>query len=208
MDIPVNHISLLLRSQSWMIMNQALNSLAETVDGGQAIVQNLLNDYYTSVCGLHPAISSLDQYCKVFKKQVSTGLIVPKLLIKKMAFHEGFSLGVQRAYQSFGVAWRLLDDIEDIEKDMSKGTRSAIYFCLPRAERTWWDMKNMGRNAGGKDAAAAVFDAIENNNVIGKIKDRICRELKAAAVTADDIGLKGLANEFQLLRTPLIEEES
>jgi hypothetical protein len=48
-EMTVTHLALLLRSQLWMIMNNALNSLADGVDGGKQIIQGFINDYYSSI---------------------------------------------------------------------------------------------------------------------------------------------------------------
>ena len=70
-QVAVTHLTLLLRSQSWMMMNTALDSLAAKVDGGQHLAARLIDDYYASI-GNSDDMASLDTYCDLFRKQMAT----------------------------------------------------------------------------------------------------------------------------------------
>ena len=198
-ELPVTHLAMLLRSQSWMIMNDALSRLADEIDGGKEIVARLINDYYSSI-GDAKEILSLDSYCERFKKQMATGMITPVLIMRKINVNQEFSHAIQAAYASFGIAWRLLDDINDIEPDMIKGNQSAIYHSLPEDIRNQWG-KNIEYKNGG--CFETVLDYIMQHRVIEKIKERICVELDSAATIADDCNLTGLADELRCLLNPL-----
>jgi hypothetical protein len=200
-ELPITHLTMLLRSQSWLIMNEALSRLADEVDDGIEIVRLLIDDYYSGVGG-SKKIQSLDGYCERFKKQMATGFIVPGLIMKKMNVNQEFSHAVLAAYASFGIAWRLLDDINDIEADMMKGNHSAIYHSLPEDLRNQWAKDVEYQNEGW---AENIFDYIIKHRVIEKIKERICAELDSAAAIADDCNLTGLADELRSLLNPLKE---
>lgn len=197
-QVPVTHFTLLLRSQSWMLMNNALKEMALEVDDGQHLVRRLINDYYASIGNSH-ATPCLDRYCDLFRKQMATWLIVPALMTQLLARDKKFSKAIQQAYGSFGIAWRLLDDIQDIESDMANGVPSSIYVCLPKDMRDCWK-KNESRPNNG---ASAVTKYIFENKIIEIIKERICSELMSAAGIADNCCLPGLANEFRCLLKPL-----
>lgn len=66
-QLPVTHLALLMRSQSWMIMNQAYKRLAKGMEKGEAIVRNFLDDYYSSI-DISDGTRTLDGYCTLFKK--------------------------------------------------------------------------------------------------------------------------------------------
>jgi hypothetical protein len=198
-ELPATHLALLLRSQSWMIMNNALCILADGVDGGEEIVEGFIDDYYSSIRS-SKEILSLDSYCDLFRKQMATGFIAPVLIMRKMTANEKFSYAIQAAYGSFGIAWRLLDDINDIETDMMKGEHSSVYNCLPENIRTHWNKDIEDKKNGG---VKIIFDYILGHNVIERIKERICIELDSAASTADACNLEGLAEEFHCLLSPL-----
>jgi hypothetical protein len=201
-ELPVTHLSLLLRSQSWMIMNNALNSLAGGVDEGHEIVQGFIDDYYSSICGSEE-IESLDRYCDLFRKQMATWLIVPVLMTKKMTTDKEFTSAIRTAYGSFGIAWRLLDDIKDIETDMMKSTHSSIYICLSEDIKNWWDKDTGEKIDKNSSYAKVILNYILENSVIDRIKERIRSELKSAASIANDYNITGLADEFRCLLSPL-----
>jgi len=47
--------------------------------------------------------------------------------------------GVRASLGRFGVAWRLLDDIQDVEEDMKAGRKTAVYWGLSEDGRRLWD---------------------------------------------------------------------
>jgi hypothetical protein len=201
-QLPVSHLALLMRSQSWMIMSQALERLARGVEEGTAIVADFIDDYYSSI-GTSDETESLDSYCDFFRKQMATWLIVPVLMAKRIDVNEEFVRSAQMVYSSFGIAWRLLDDLQDIEKDLIKGTHSSLYTCLPNDIRKKWDRvkdEKVNQNGG---PAGKVLNYILINGVIDQIRQRICSELESAACRADTCDLAGFADELRCLSKPL-----
>ena len=198
-ELPATHLTLLLRSQTWMIMNNALSSLADAVVGGPEVVAGFFDNYYSSITR-SPEILSLDSYCDCFRKQMATGFIVPVLIMKKMSADEDFIHAVQSAYASFGIAWRLLDDINDIKTDILNGTHSAVYVCLPEDVKYQWNKNTEDLNS---DCARIILEHVLKNSIINKIKEKMYTELQLAAATADSCNMKGLAAEFHALLSPL-----
>jgi hypothetical protein len=198
-QLPATHLTLLLRSQAWMLMIKALNCLADRSEGKEAIVQRFIEDYYCSVTRPKRFLS-LDGYCEFFRKQMATWFIVPALLTKKMAVGDEFSSAVQTAYGSFGIAWRLLDDIQDIKVDMIKGMHSAVYTILPEEIKCHWD-----RDTEDKDCRSMriILEYILGNGAIENIKARICRELESAASIAQAHKITCWADQFRCLMRPL-----
>ena len=134
---------------------------------------------------------------------MATGYVVPVLIIIKMTTNKEFTSAIQTAYGSFGIAWRLLDDIKDIKTDMMKGVHSSIYICLSEEIKNCWD-KDTGEKIdknSGRDKV--ILDYVLENSVIGRIKERICSELELAASIADRYNMTGLANEFRCMLRPL-----
>jgi hypothetical protein len=206
-QVPVTHLTLLLRSQSWMMMNRAFERLARGVERGAAIVRDFINDYYSSI-GKSDETRSLDSYCDLFRKQMATALVVPILLARRIDAGEGFARSIQEIYTSFGIAWRLLDDLQDIENDMTRGTHSSPYVFLPDEIRKEWDQVNeeiASRNGG---SAGQVLNYVLANGVIDRVRQRICSELESAASRADVCGMTGLANELRCLLRPLRDRQN
>ena len=200
-EIPASHLTLLLRSQSWMIMNNAFTRLADGVDGGYEIVQGFIDDYYSSIWDPEE-IESLNSYCDLFRKQMATWLIVPVLMTKKMTTDKDFIDAIQSAYGSFGIAWRLLDDIMDIEEDIKKGAHSAVYFCLPENKKKLWDGGSGPDPKNEKGHYETVLGHIMDKRLVYRIKRRIIRELESAASISENHNMTGLAGELRSLLIP------
>jgi hypothetical protein len=206
-QLPATHLHLLLRSQSWMMMHAALNRLCDGIEGGAQIVQHFIDNYYASICDSEE-IESLDRYCEHFRKQMATWLIVPVLVTKKITDDDIFIDAIQSAYGSFGIAWRLLDDIRDIETDMNMGNHSAIYVCLSKEKRKLWDIHREEKFDRRNDEAGVILNYLLQNSVIDKLTQKICSELKSAASLAEAYALTRLADEFRCLLTPLMNTQT
>lgn len=197
-QLSTTHLSLLLRSQAWLRMNTALQRIAEGVDGGAEIVQGFIEDYYASI-GTPPAESTLDGYCRHFRKQMATWMSVPVLMAMKLKGAEDFTKRLQAAYGGFGVAWRLLDDLQDLDTDMQSGSHSAIYFCLPPEIRRIWDQSLQGEDVR---RFKIIRSFVYNDGVWETIRRRIDSELATAASMLDKIQMTGLADELRCLAWP------
>jgi hypothetical protein len=206
-QLPVTHLALLMRSQSWMIMNRAFEKLARGVPRGAAIVSDFIDDYYSSI-GRSDETESLDSYCAVFRKQMATWLVVPVLMARRIYADEKFVRSVQAIYSSFGIAWRLLDDLQDIEKDMMRGVHSSIYVCLNKDVRGWWDKDPEKKKDQNKKDVQTILRYVLEKNVIDSIKDRACSELESAASRADSCYMAGFADELRCLLRPLRNAEN
>ena len=206
-QLPITHLALLMRTQSWMMMNRAFESLARGVEKGAAIVSDFIDDYYSSI-GTSDEMESLDSYCALFRKQMATWLIVPVLMAKRINANEEFARSVQAVYSSFGIAWRLLDDLQDIEKDMMRGVHSSIYVCLNRDLRGWWDKDPKKKKDRNKKYVQTILRYVLEKNVIDSIKDRACSELESAASIAGSCSMSGFADELRCLLRPLRNGEN
>jgi hypothetical protein len=197
-ELRATHLSLLLRSQCWLIMNNALNVLVDGVDGGGEIIREYINDYYSGIRNSNE-IHSLDEYCDLFRKQMATGLIVPALIFRKMCTDGKYFAAIRTLYESFGIAWRLLDDVQDLEVDMKKGTHSSIYIALSNTERMLWDSRLTEREEIHEEYEKVILQAVIKRDVIARLKERIRNHLTAAASIAADHGMNGMGSELQAL---------
>jgi hypothetical protein len=202
-QIPVSPLILLLRSEAWTIMSRAWCNLARDVRAGKEIISALVDDYYSSLQDSGD-VESLDSYCDHFRRQMATWMIAPRLLSMKMTGISEFTRDIEIAYGSFGVAWRLLDDIRDIADDMETGAHSAIFLCLPQEARTHWKNSTLGTEASTGAAAENILAYVLEYSVVDRIKERICAELEAAASIVEAHDMTGLAREFRCLAHPLI----
>jgi len=203
-QLATTHLALLMRSQAWLIMSGAFERLARGVRDGPTVVHGFVNDYYSSIAA-SGGTGSLDNYCDLFKKQMATWLVVPVLMAKRAEPDGELADSIQAVYSSFGIAWRLLDDVQDVEKDMNKGSHSSLYACLPDEIRKGWDAVKDEKADGNGGYAGQVLDFILGNGIIDTIRQRIWRELESAASTADSCCMAEYADELRCLSRPLKE---
>jgi hypothetical protein len=202
-DIPTSHLMLLMRSQAWMIMNASISRFAAGIEDGTIIAEDLINEYYSGICSCYEP-ESLDDYCTLFRKQITTGLIIPMLLSIRLSSNSASIDNIRKSQEAFGIAWRLLDDLNDTGDDARQGIHSSVYFVLPEEGRTIWD--KMGRKTPEREkynAMDSIRKIIETNRVVDYIIDMICNELERAEGYADKDGLSGLAVQYRELVKPL-----
>jgi len=200
-ELPASHLTLLLRSQVWMIMINSLKRLSVGLDKGEEIVRDFIDDYYSSILESND-MNTLEHYCDLFKKQMATWLIVPVLMTKMINNDEEFTGSVQAAYESFGIAWRLLDDINDIETDMNHGAHSSIYVCLPEKIKKLWDKNERSESKNENVYSDIIRDYILDSRLMARIQKKIVKELQSAASISESFHLTGLAGEFRCLLEP------
>jgi hypothetical protein len=201
-QIPASPLILLLRSQAWTILIQACSNLTKDLPGGRKKIQKYLDDYYSSIQE-STTVKSLDSYCDNFRKQMAIGMAAPILLSMRMNRIPYFIKDIEIAYGSFGIAWRLLDDIQDIKPDIKKRKHTAIYFCLTHKMRKLWDSVDFKSRIKSNGSLNIIVNHILEHNLLDKIKERICSELEAGASIVEAYDLHGLAREFRCLAHPL-----
>jgi hypothetical protein len=204
-ELPANHLVLVLRSQSWSIMNDAFHRLASRIPSGMEIVRSFLDEYCKTI-GSPGAISTVDLYCEIFRGQMATWTIVPLLLAKCIDPEGDFYTAVRRVYESFGIAWRLVDDIQDIRKDMERGTHTSVYLSLAEEMKCCWDEMRIVKGRDRNRLERLIHSHVLEGEIIHGLKRRICRELDFATSKSALHGLAGLAAEFQSLARPLKSE--
>ena len=201
-QVPVSPLTLLLRTQAWTIMDRAFRTLADGVPAGRRTIHRFIDEYYSSIQD-SKELKSLDNYCDLFRRQMAIGMVAPILLSMKMTGISDFTRAIEIAYGSFGIAWRLLDDIRDIRSDIQKRSHSAIYLCLPEDLRIQWNHNPFRNRTEARDYTHAILTHILEHSLIDKIKERICAELETAASIVEAHDLTGLAREFRSLAHPL-----
>ena len=201
-DVPVSHLALMIRGQAWLRMNECVERFCADLPGGIDIARGLAGEYYGGITEQEDP-PSLDAYCGLFRKQMATWVIMPVLAARKTGGDAAFVDGVKSLYESFGVAWRLLDDLQDLGDDIEKGSHSAVYTCLDGRGRSLWDGLPRGGTDNSRPDAGLLIAHIEMQGIPGIIAGRIITELDAAAGTADRLGLQGLSAEFRALAAPV-----
>ncbi len=200
--IPVSHLTLLVRSQAWRRMRDAIDRFCADLAGGSDIASAFINEYYSGIME-QDTPQTLDAYCGLFRRQMATWVVMPVLTARKIGGSDDFVADLRGAYECFGIAWRLLDDIQDLEADMADGTHSAVYVCLGEKGRALWDDRGRGKRRDTGKSAEKICAMIQEMKILETIAGRIVAELDNAAALAEKIGLQGLAEEYRVLAGPV-----
>lgn len=200
-DLPASHLTILIRSQMWMMFKQTLDKLVHGSERDAIFVRRCLDRYYKSIENSNP-MASLDAYCEQFKQQMSLGYIAPVLLSRRMTPDVDLVNRVRSALGSFGCAWRLLDDLHDVPCDIQSNTKSAVHVCLSDGAKRLWNRWAPGQHLDNS-RDNAITRAIEAESIVERIAGRICAELDAGTTHAAAARLEGYADELQVLAAPL-----
>ncbi len=202
--VAASHLTLLLRSQAWRFMMESIGRFCEGLEGGSDMAAGLINDYYGAITEKETP-KDLDGYCELFRKQMATWVVMPSLCAMKSGRSGEFTAALRCSYESFGIAWRLLDDIQDLEEDMADGTHSAVYVCLDDKGRVLWDKRGQSKGKGADRRVERIYAMVRDGKIIERIAARIVAELDNAATLADTIGLRGIGDEYRALAGPVRE---
>ncbi|MCU0848371.1 MAG: hypothetical protein MUD12_10835 [Spirochaetes bacterium] len=198
-DMRATHLILLIRSAAWSALSECISRLSESDDSSKKTAGDLIDLYYEGICSCEET-DGLEQYLRLFKKQMATWLIMP-LISARRSMGDGRLEDLRAAYESFGMAWRILDDLNDLDSDIIHSERSAAYHILPGDGKKLWSGAAGGK---GKNLDRLV-DIMYENQTAEILVLRAEKELASAAGLAERIGLGGLASEYDSLRRPLAE---
>lgn len=196
-QIPISHLLLQLRTQAWIKFTGLAQGLAQSVADGDVIIQSTLDRYFQ---GIHDPVapSDFDGYCELFRQQLSTTLVIPLLVAKRTGCP---TQPLQKSYEAFCIAWRLLDDLRDCDEDTFAGQKSAIYYSLSPDYQAIWKVCQRGDVASSHWAVLRSY--LEEANVLKNLVQQTIGYLYQAQDFAQVAGLTPYVQELQALAVPL-----
>ncbi len=198
-EIPCSHLTLLLRGQAWHLMTASLEKITDNNRYKSEILHKFIDDYYSSITN-STKIDDLDTYCETFRLQMATVSAVPDLVMELSGIADREREDILSAFTSFGVAWRLLDDIHDLEEDLARGIESAVYLALPVEGQSLWTKSAETGETYIKEETLAY---IVKTGAVTKITGRILDEMESAATAAEKRGLPAYGQELRELVQPI-----
>lgn len=200
-QLPATMTLLQLRTEAWQRFRASSLALSEQLGGDAGLFDEMAGLYLASVERAEDA-ADLDAYEQRFRWQMSTWTLVPRLI--------GYAAGGQAGAEAlvgileeFGVAWRLLDDIQDFYDDACKGERTSVWLELDREGRRSWDACHASFKATGA-CDAVLLDrlnaAIGNSGCMYRLLVRIGQKLQAASESAALQDWPHIAHELEQCR--------
>ena len=180
-----------LRTRAWQAIEADARVLAERVGGGaDERCRRSLATYLQAIqdeC-IPP---DLDTYCRRAADQAGLVVIAPAL---HAALAGADPASLSSIIERFGVAWRIVDDVQDARPDAAAGRTSAVSLSLPAEGRSAWDGFAHDPQGCAAPLLAHVRDALPG--LVARAND----ELAAAARTALSCGWTWLAAELAAYR--------
>lgn len=192
------HALLQLRTRAWSRFEEVVTRLADGLAGADAFVRSRIDRYFAAVERPREAIS-LDEALARARDEMATWSIIPALCAWRSDGVPARDALVDALERLF-VAWRIVDDLDDLEDDLRSGAANLLRCVLSPAHQTacaeW--RQNIGR--GDMNIRALVLR--EATTLARRAHD----ELVQAARLVEAVGRPRLAAQLLALARPLVDD--
>lgn len=194
-QLPPDILRLHLRTLAWERFQAACLRLCRAAGADPGLWASHAADYLESLHRPGPA-RDLDAYAERFRRQVAIWTVVPGLL-GRVAGGPAAGAALPRVVEDFSVAWRLMDDVQDIRVDSREGRETAVSLALDPAGRRCWDGCRAGATGEwGPPGWPALVAAVRASGALERLLGRIRALLHAAGLRAAAQGWPGIAAEL------------
>ncbi|MES2949267.1 MAG: hypothetical protein V4858_12075 [Pseudomonadota bacterium] len=196
-QLATTQLSLQVRTDAWSAYIGAARRLAQHM----GMEQRLVDDHATAYLGaihIPETIHNLDDFCARFERQIAIWTLVPRLIAPAIGAAEAGE-DLVRVLKTFSNAWRLMDDIQDVEDDVVAGVESAVWQVLPPEGRLAWAAAHAAAKASGQlepESWAALQTQLDASACISHLLVRTYDWLETAAALAQKHGWSDLATEI------------
>ncbi|TGL36599.1 hypothetical protein EHQ52_01605 [Leptospira koniambonensis] len=131
-------LKLQLRTQAWNSFGEGARKIANLFHIDESKIQEELFEY---LVWMDPADDPIDfkEYSSIFTKQISIWTIVPKLWERALVDQDGIVKGSLSTFiQKFSMAWRYMDDLQDIHLDLMSRKKNSVWFLLDSEQKDLW----------------------------------------------------------------------
>ncbi|EQA38242.1 hypothetical protein LEP1GSC047_0066 [Leptospira inadai serovar Lyme str. 10] len=185
-----------LRTQAWEKYSQAGRLFDKEIHKASLVREEFIDKYFRSIRD-NGFADTLEDYLTRFRSQMAIWSLQPYLLARSF-LSRAQAESVLKMYESFGIAWRLLEDYRDLGKDIESGSVSSMIYFLPEKVQLDW----------GKRARVEIFALFEESNLDQKVSDLTNSYLNEAAQMAAKLHLKEYAHCLSSMRLPIVNFSS
>ena len=194
-EIRTDNRTLLLHGEAWRRYRNALDAITREEQNRRMMTEEYLDRYFSTIA-VPPEEETLEGYCNHFRDQMATWTLTPFLLAQEA----GVGIDPEflcEAYEAFGIAWRLLDDLNDLEEDLAKGTRSAAYYVL---EPQWQALFNLRENPRDMEE---LLKHLVNGEGLEELRALVAGFLSQGTEAAQSAQLAAFGAELKHLAAPV-----
>ena len=201
-QLPLDMARLQARCEAWRAFIVAANALRDATAPGSRRVEQQVELYLTATQRPGQA-QDLEAYCERFLRQIAIWTLAPRLFGET----SGQADALCATIESFSIAWRLLDDVQDIAADSAAGVRTAVWHLLDDAGRRCWDDCHAAAQERER-VDDATFEALaahaKTPSCVPALLARIDSHLAQAARIAARENWSGLFREIVQSRLPVV----
>lgn len=188
-------LRLQLRSLAWQRFDTAVGHLAAQLPDGGERIAGLVSLYLTSI-HRPPVVSGFDAYCARFNAQAGIWRVAPTAF-GILTGGEQAATRLDQVICDFAAAWRVMDDLQDLDADVRSGQDNAVFHLLDADEkRVWTELRSSLGSASEKKAWSSFWTMIEDGHVATRTTDRIAVFLDRAHRMARESGWPSLAADL------------
>jgi hypothetical protein len=191
-----------LRTAAWMRLEECVHKLAMESDSGQELWQSDLSRYFAAI-QRPPPINSLDGYCARFRDQMATCVAIPALTLRRQG-NPAAADDLRQIVFGLGVAWRLIDDVQDAYADWTAGQESILYSLL-HEQPSRGGSKEPPESAARLPDWVRIVEKMYRSGILKEVLERCSAELLQAAELAQQRSWVGLSEELRQLRHPVAD---
>jgi hypothetical protein len=169
-QLATTQLALQVRSDAWAAYRAAALRLAQRMGVPNSMVDEHTNTYLSAI-HIPEFIDNLDDFCARFERQIAIWTLVPRLMGPAIG---GESAGEDLAQilKAFSNAWRVMDDVQDVEDDVLAGVESAVWQSLDaNGRQAWAEAHTQAKVLGQLEAQswAALQAHLDASNCISKL---------------------------------------
>lgn len=196
-QLATTQLTLQVRSDAWAAYRAAALRLAQHMGMPVSMVDEHTGTYLSAI-HIPEAINNLDDFCARFERQIAIWTLVPRLIGPAIG---GRPVGEDLAQllKAFSNAWRVMDDVQDVEDDVLAGVESAVWQSLNAEGRHAWAQAHAQAKVLGQLEAqswAALQSHLDASACIGKLLVVTYEWLDKAAAVAQKNQWPDLAREI------------
>jgi hypothetical protein len=129
-QMAATHGLLHLRTLCWNRFAESGKALTQGRPEAVKFWEETLDGYFAAI-GVRDRIRDLAEYEAVFKRQIGTWLLAPALVAGETGACAAAE--VRSLIEEFSLAWRFVDDLQDVEENLLNGETSAVTLAAVEA---------------------------------------------------------------------------
>ena len=196
---------LLIHAEAWRIYRTNLDKISEFTGTNKDYIDKYLDRYFSSICS-DPENPTLEDYCAHFRNQMANITLLADLCAVSVNIEEDKKADMLESFECFGIAWRLLDDINDFEEDFASGTRNACFYALDSGGQSLYESisgQKRGQSPDTTQARNTLIQHMDTEKTLITIIDAIISYLKRGAEAAFRSGINGFGEELLEMASPI-----